>query len=84
MEPITCPSCGSKYNPETHELVEDTRLPARITELEDQNRSLRTDLDVSTQSTVMLQTKLDAAQARIDNFDAPKTKKTRDFVVGDK
>src|ERR1700682_2714292 len=52
VDPVTCPSCGSKYNPETRELVEDTGLQARIRELEvaseivrNASADLRTELD---------------------------------------
>lgn len=74
MDPVTCPSCGSKYNPETRELVEDTGLQVRIRELEADAQTLR---DASED----LRAKLTDAEARLAIFNAPKPK-TRDFVVG--
>jgi hypothetical protein len=74
VEPIICPSCGSKYNSETHELVEDTKLKERIAQLE-------TEADVLRRAAADLRFKLETAQARLDVFDAPKPK-ARDFIVG--
>lgn len=39
--PIACPSCGSRYNPETRELVEDTKLREKIAQLDTELSTLR-------------------------------------------
>jgi hypothetical protein len=74
VDPVTCPSCGSEYNPETRELVRDTGLQARIRELEGEAETLRN-------ASVDLQRTLDQANARLAIFDAPKPK-APDFIVG--
>ena len=81
MEPVTCPSCGSKYNPETRELVEDTGLQARIRELEvaseivrNASADLRTELD-ETKAT------LAEKESQLAILNAPEPQ-ARDFIVG--
>ena len=76
MDPVTCPSCGSQYNPETRELVQDTGLQARIREMEGEAEILR-------ENSAALRTQLDAAEARLAIFDAPKPK-APDFFVGER
>jgi hypothetical protein len=78
VDPVTCPSCGSQYNPETHELVHDTKLKTRIAELEAEKKIL---YDTST----TLQADLQAAQTSLGTANAilnPPKAKRRDFIVG--
>jgi hypothetical protein len=76
MDPVTCPSCGSQYNPETRELVQDTGLQARIRELEAGAETLR-------ENSAALQTKLDDAEVRLAMFSVRRPKE-RDFFVGER
>jgi len=56
--------------------VQDTGLQARIRELEAEAGTFR-------ENSAALQTKLDAAEARLAILDAPRPK-ARDFIVGER
>ena len=64
MEPVVCPSCGSRYNPETRELVEDTKLRERIRQLESDAQILRSGSEELT-------AQLSAANEKIAALSAP-------------
>lgn len=77
--PIVCPSCGSTYDAEgTHELTNDTGLPARIRDLESHIATYREGLKESNES-------LERLRARLAEYEAnpPRPyRKERDFIVG--
>lgn len=72
---VTCPSCGSAYNTETHELITDSGMPTRIRELE-------TERDVWQQKATELQAKLDVVPVPDPEPPPEPKKKTKsDFFV---
>ena len=83
MEPVICPSCGSKYNPETRELVEDTKLRERIRALEAENEQWRTATAEAQAEVSSATAKLTAAEAQLAVLSTPK-KSDRKFIVGHK
>jgi hypothetical protein len=84
MDPIVCPSCGSKYNPETRELVEDTRLRERIRQLEADAAILRSGSEALTAQLAEANEKILVLSAPPNGPDpepAPVRKKERKFIV---
>ena len=83
--PVKCPSCGSMYNGETRELVSDTKLSEKISQLETELTTLRG-------ANAGLVRELEAANAKITELSAPapapepepepRRKRGRDFVIG--
>lgn len=82
---VVCPSCGSRYNPETRELEEDTQLPERIAELETELRTLREANAQLVEKNVGLDAELALArQTPPAPAPEPREKKARDFIVGER
>lgn len=62
--PVACPSCGSKYNPATRELVDDTKLREKIAALESDLLTLRG-------ANAGITRELEAANAKIVELSTP-------------
>jgi hypothetical protein len=78
---VTCPSCGSEYNPGTRELVVDTQLQARIRELEAQSEILRTNGKNLRAELVELDIAKKSLIDQLAKAQAPRVNKSRDFIV---
>jgi hypothetical protein len=78
---VTCPSCGSQYNAESCELVQDTKLREKIRDLERQVDGWRANYqNVEANAKV----KIETLQREIDELrgaPAPETRRQRDFIV---
>jgi hypothetical protein len=86
MEAVTCPSCGSKYNTETRELVEDTKLSEKVAELQGQLQTLRTVNKTLSEDLTEANGKIAELTAAPPTPPTPppsdRAKKERDFIVG--
>ena len=85
--PVKCPSCGSLYNGETHELVTDTKLREKISGLETELATLRSANQSLTSDLAAANEKITALSAPPPPADDPPPaarKKGRDFIVGER
>jgi hypothetical protein len=82
VEPIVCPSCGSRYNPETRELVEDTQLRERIRQLEADAQILRTGSEELTRQLTVANQKIQTLESAPPPEPAPAPQpKNSKFIV---